>query len=103
MIQVSFLYPNAENSTFDFDYYINIHCPLSKAAFGEALKRLNVERGMCGIMPDSKPPFHAVGRLCFESVEAFYGALMPHIDELKADAAKYTNVEPMIQIGELID
>jgi len=103
MIQVSFLYPDAEGSTFDFDYYIGTHCPLSKAVFGESLKLFSVERGISGIMPDSKAPFHAVGRLCFDSVEAFYAALTPHIDELKADAAKYTNVEPVIQISEIID
>ena len=52
-------------------------------------------------MPDSKPPFHAVGHLLFESIDAFYGALIPHIEELKADVANYTNVEAFIQISEV--
>ena len=52
-------------------------------------------------MPDSKPPFHAVGNLFFGSIEAFYYALMPYAEELKADGSNYTNVEAVVQISEV--
>jgi uncharacterized protein (TIGR02118 family) len=103
MIQVSFLYPNTEGSSFDFEYYINKHCPLSEDRFGTALKQMTVVRGLGGIAPGSKPPFHAVGQLVFGSIDEFYGALMPHVEEFKADVSNYTDVEAVIQISEIVD
>ncbi len=101
MIKVSFFYPNTEGSTFDFDYYCNTHAALSKQRLAPALKSFSVDYGLSSIMPDSKPPFHAVGHLLFDSIEAFYGALTPHIEELKGDVRNYTDVEAIIQISEV--
>jgi len=101
MIKVSFLYPNTEGSTFDLDYYCNEHVALSKERLAPALKGLSIDRGLSSVMPGSKPPFHAVGHLLFDSVEAFYGALTPHLDELRGDVSNYTNVEAVIQISEV--
>ncbi len=101
MIKVSFFYPNTEGSTFDFDYYFNTHAALSKQRLAPALKGFSVDYGLSGIMPDTKPPFHAVGYLLFDSVEAFYSALTPHIEELKGDVSNYTDVEAIIQISEV--
>jgi len=101
MIKVNFFYPNEEGSTFDLDYYVNIHVPLSKECFGAALKRISIDSGISGIMPDSKPPFHAIGSLYFDSVESFYEAVMPHVETLRADAEKYASHEPTIQISEV--
>lgn len=101
MIKVSFFYPNTEGSTFDFDYYCNTHAALSKQRLAPALKGFSVDYGLSSVMPDSKPPFHAVGHLLFDSIEAFYGALTPHIEELKGDVRNYTDVEAIIQISEV--
>ena len=100
LIKVNFFYPNDEGSTFDLDYYINVHVPLSKECFGAALKGITIDSGISGIMPDSKPPYHAIGTLYFDSVESFYEALMPHVETLRADAQKYSSHEPIIQISE---
>jgi uncharacterized protein (TIGR02118 family) len=101
MIKVSFFYPNTEGSTFDFDYYSSTHLALSKQRLSPALKNISIDYGVSGIMPDSKPPFHAVGNLLFDSIEEFYIALTPHIEELKGDVSNYTNVEAIIQISEV--
>jgi len=95
MIKVNFFYPNAEGSTFDMDYYVNAHVALAKECFGAALK------GISSIMPDTKPAFHAIGSIYFDSVESFYEALTPHIETLRADAQKYASHEPTIQISEV--
>ena len=102
MIRVSFLYPNIEGSSFDFDYYLNVHCELSKVRFGSALKGVTIDSGISGIFPGSKPPYHAVGSLLFDSTEAFYEALSPHIDELKGDVKNFTDVEAVIQISNVV-
>ena len=100
MIKVTFLYPNSEGSRFDMEYYKTTHLQLSRDKFGTALKGLHVDKGSSGIEPGSRPPFHAVAHLLFESKEEFYAALIPNIEEFKADALKYTDVEPVIFISE---
>jgi uncharacterized protein (TIGR02118 family) len=101
MIKVTFLYPNVEGSRFDLDYYGTAHVALVRQKLGEALKNLSINYGLSGIAPGSKPSFHAIGNLSFDSLAAFYEAFAPHIEEFKADAAKYTDVEPIIQISDV--
>jgi uncharacterized protein (TIGR02118 family) len=36
----------------------------------------------------------------FESVEAFQAAFAPHAAEIQGDIPKYTDIEPVLQIGE---
>ncbi|HJS51852.1 MAG TPA: EthD family reductase [Pyrinomonadaceae bacterium] len=102
MIKVTFLYPNNEGSRFDMDYYRTAHLDLSRAKFGPALKGLAVDAGTAGINPGSKPPFHAIAQLLFETIDEFYSAAIPNIEEFKADALKYTDVEPVILISESV-
>ena len=102
MIKVTFLYPNNEGSKFDMAYYKAVHLQLSRDKFGPALKGLTVDEGMAGIEPGSKPPFHAFAQLLFETPDDFYAALIPNIEEFKADALRYTDVEPVILISESI-
>lgn len=101
MIKVSFFYPNTEGSTFDSDYYSSTHAAIFKQRLAPALKSFSIDYGLSGVIPDSKPPFHAAAHLFFDSIEAFYHALMPHSEELKADGSNYTNVEAVVQISEV--
>jgi uncharacterized protein (TIGR02118 family) len=40
----------------------------------------------------------------FESMEAFQGALgLPATGEVMADVANYTNIEPVMQVSEVVD
>ena len=103
MIKVSFHYPDTGNSRFDIEYYTTSHLRLARELFGDALLGISIDRGIAGIMPGSAPPFHAVGHLLFDSVERFYEAVMPNVDQFRADAAKYTDVEPVIFISETVE
>lgn len=101
MIKVNFFYPNTKGSTFDLEYYSNVHVPLAKECFGPALKRLTIDSGISSIMPGSRPPFHAIGSAYFDSVESFYEAVTPHIETFQNDAAKYCSETAVIQISEI--
>ena len=101
MIRVSFFYPNTEGSTFDLDYYSSTHAALAKQKLAPALKGFSIDSGLSSLMPGSKPPYHAIGHLLFDSIEAFYGAIMPHREELRSDVPNYTNVDAVIQISEV--
>ena len=102
MIKVTFLYPNNDGSRFDLEYYTTAHLQLSREKFGTALKGLTVDRCFSGIEPGSNPAFHVVAHLLFETLDEFYASLIPNIEEFKADALKYTDVEPTILISESI-
>lgn len=102
MIKVTFLYPNASGSRFDMDYYLSAHLDLSREVFGH-VRGISIDRGISAVEPSSIPPFHAVASLLFDSLDDFYGALMPRLDDLKADVPEYTDTETIIQISEVVD
>ena len=103
MIKVTFLYPRTEGSWFDFEYYLTKHLKLSREVFQPVLRGLEIDRGVSGIDPESAAPFHAAANLLFDSADDFYGALMPRLEELKADAGKYSNTETVILISEVLN
>ena len=103
MIKVTFLYPKAAEGRFDLDYYLAEHLSLSREVFGPVLRGIEIDLGLSGIEPDSPSPYHAAAHLKFDSANDFYGALIPRIDELRAEVAKYTDSVTIIQISEVLD
>jgi len=101
MIKVTFLYPNKPGSRFNADYYIDVHMPLAIRLLGPTLKGVSAEIGISSAMPGSAPPNAALASFTFDSVEAFTAAVMPHYMELQSDIPNYTDIEPVVQIGDL--
>lgn len=101
MIKVSVIYPNDEGNRFDMDYYVSKHVPLCQQLLGAALQRVEIDEGLSGAAPDSRPPYVAAVHLYFESTTAFYEAFGPHASEILKDVPNYTNVKPMTQIAKL--
>ncbi len=102
MIKVSVLYPNTPDGRFDVEYYLTRHVPLVQERCGEALKRGEIEQGINGGEPGTKPPFRISGHLFFESTEAMENSLFRHMPELLADIPNYTNIQPTMQISEVL-
>ena len=101
MIQLNILYPKSENANFDWDYYLNIHMPLSIKLHGTALKAITISKGVEGI--ESAPvSYVAVTNMLFESVDTFIEAFMPHAETLQGDIKNYTNIQPIIQFSEVV-
>jgi len=101
MIKVSVLYPSDKGSKFDIDYYCNSHMPMVQRKLGPACKSIEVDRGVAGGAPGSKPAFAAMGHMYFDSAEAFQTAFGPHAKEIMADIPNYTDIPPTIQISEV--
>ena len=101
-IKVSVLYPSGEGKTFDMDYYCNKHVPMAAQLLGDAVIGATVERGLAGGAPDSKPTYQAMGNLYFESIENFQNSFGPNADKIMGDLPNYTNIEPVIQISEVM-
>ncbi len=101
MIRVSVFYPNTEGKKFDMAYYCNKHIPMVKQKLGAACKRVDVDQGLAGAQPGSRPGFAAMCYLSFDSVDAFQGAFGPHAEAIMGDIPNYTDIEPVIQVNEV--
>jgi uncharacterized protein (TIGR02118 family) len=95
MFKVSVLYPKSDDSTFDMDYYREKHM----AIVNRVLKpdRVEIDRAVDG-------PFIAVGHLYFATQEALQAGMgSPDVGETMEDIPSYTNVQPQIQISEIVE
>jgi uncharacterized protein (TIGR02118 family) len=103
MIRVSVLYPNTPDGKFDLDYYTGKHMSLVTDRLKPlGLQRWEVDKGLAGGSPDAPAPFVAVGHIYFNSVEEFQKAFGAHGAELMGDIPNFTNIEPQVQISEII-
>jgi uncharacterized protein (TIGR02118 family) len=101
MIKVSVLYPNSEGNKFDMAYYCSKHIPMVQQLLGTSCKRTDVEQGLAGAVPGSRPAYIAMCHLYFDSVEAFQAAFGPHAPAIMGDIPNYTNIQPTIQVSEV--
>ena len=102
MTKVSVLYPNGKGKKFDMDYYCGPHVKMVIELLGEALKGASIESGIAGGLPGSPAPFLAIANMYFTSVEEFENSFGPNADKILGDAPNFTNVEPIIQISEVM-
>jgi uncharacterized protein (TIGR02118 family) len=102
MIKVSVFYPNNDGARFDMDYYRDRHMRMVQERLGTACKGIAVEHGVAGGTPGSRPQFIAMGHIYFDSLEAFQASFSKHVSEFVADVPNYTNLQPVIQISEVV-
>ena len=102
MYKVSVMYPNGDGATFDHAYYRDRHMPMVKEKLGAALSRYTVDKGIAGGAPGSPPAFVASCSLFVESLEAFQAGMAAHGRAIMADVPNYTNVQPRIEITEVV-
>ena len=102
MIKVSVMYPHAPGARFDHDYYRDTHMPLLKARMGEYCRYYTIDRGLAGGTPGSAPAFVAMCHVYCDSVEAFQAGFGPHAAEIMADVLNYTDLQPTLQISEVV-
>jgi uncharacterized protein (TIGR02118 family) len=102
MIKVSVLYANGDGKKFDFDYYVTKHVPLVSNTLGEALVDTSYDKGLGGGAPGSEAPFAAIANLFFNSMEEFGQAFEKGAPILMADIPNFTNIEPIIQVNEVV-
>lgn len=104
MIKISILYPNNPSTRFDVRYYIDTHMPLSIGLLSAhpGFKGVSVERGLGGAMPGTGAAYIAMCHFLFDSTEDFMTAFTPHTAELQGDMPNYTDIEPIIQVSEVL-
>jgi uncharacterized protein (TIGR02118 family) len=102
MIKVSVLYPDSEGKSFDMDYYCNKHVPLVAGLLGDSVKGASIEKGIGGSEPGSNAPFAAMGNLYFDTMQEFANSFGPNAETIFADIHNFTNIEPVVQISEIM-
>ena len=103
MIRISVLYPAGAGKKFDMDYYAKKHMALVQQRLGGfGLVRTEVDRGVAGGAPGAPAPYVAVGHLYFNSAADFQKGMGVHSKEIMADIPNYTNIQPQIQISEIV-
>lgn len=102
MIKISVMYPNEKGKWFDIEYYENKHMPMVKGRLGDTLKGYGVDHAICESESGVASPYIAVGYLLFESFEQFQKEYLPQRDEVKKDIPNYTDIEPVVQISEIV-
>lgn len=102
MIKVSVLYPDGDGKKFDMSYYLNSHIPLVSETLGDALINASYDKGLAGGEPGSSAPFLAIANLFFNSMEEFGQAFSTGAPVLMGDLPNFTNIDPVIQINEVI-
>ena len=104
MIKISILYPRDKGSRFDMRYYTETHMPLSIELLSAhpGFKGVSVERGLGGAVPGTDAAFVAMCHFLFDSAEDFMVAFTPHAAVLQGDMPNYTDIEPVIQINEIV-
>lgn len=102
MVKFSIFYPNEEGKNFDMDYYVNSHIPMVMEKLGGAVKGGTVDKGLVGSDPSVPPLYAAMGHILFDSVEEFQNAIGPHMEAIMADIPNYTDIQPAVQISEVM-
>lgn len=100
MIRCSVSYPRTAEKKFDLEYYQKHHMPLVKDRLSPV--KVEIDAGIPNYKGEPSPYF-AIGHMTFESMEELvtkYGAAAL---ELHADIPNYTDIEPIIQVSEIIE
>jgi len=103
MVRISVLYATSEGKKFDHDYYVNRHMKLVRERLNSfGLVRTEVDKGLGGGAPGAPAPYAAIGHVYFNTLGDFQKGMAQHGKELLGDVPNFTNIQPQIQISEII-
>ena len=67
-----------------------------------ALARMEIEKGLSGPFPGSPAPYVFTAHFYFQNLETLMGALTSAAPRLLEDIPNFTNISPIVQIGEIV-
>jgi uncharacterized protein (TIGR02118 family) len=95
------MYPRQAGKTFDLEYYIREHMALVHEKMDAlGLQQVEVDGGIPGL-DGQESPFFAIGHLQFHSFEEYEMAFTAVGKDLIDDIPNYSNVEPLVFVGEV--
>ena len=69
---------------------------------GDAVIGASVEQGLGGGDPNQSATYIAMGNLYFKTMESFENSFGPNAEKIMGDIPNYTNINPVIQISEVM-
>ncbi len=102
MVRLFAMYPNKPDSKFDFDYYASVHMQMAKERLREfGLRGMGITKGISTL--DGEPAAYiCIGTVDFDNAEDMQRGFEAHAEALMADIPNYTDIEPEIQISEVL-
>lgn len=100
-VTLQVIYPNADGTNFDYDYYMSTHMGIVGDCIGEHIQSTLVTKGIAG-GPDTPPGYHAIASIVFAdsaALDAAMGKLGPALE----DIPNFTNASPQVLIGDRLD
>ncbi len=101
MYYITAIYPYQDGAYFNFDYYKERHIPLLISCFGDNFIDIQVRQGLAGIERDS-PDFICIFSMRVHSFTRWQDQIKLHGDQIFNDTKNFTNLEPIIQIDQLV-
>jgi len=99
-LSLQVLYPTANDTTFDHEYYASNHMAIVGEHMGPHIDNTLIVKGLAG-GPDVPPGFHAVATMTFtdqNALDAALGAAGPAL----ADIPNFYSGEPQMLIGSVV-
>ncbi len=98
MHYVTVMYPNREGMRFDFDYYMSQHIPMVARLLDATIE---VTKGT--ETPSGTPAsFLYAARIRIRSLDEYQAAIAQHGAQIIGDIPNYTDVQPTVQIDEIL-
>ena len=98
-VSLQVLYPTANGTTFDHDYYMSKHMPMVGEHMGAHIQDTLVVKGLAGA-PDTPAGFHAIATMVFADQAAMDAALAASGPVLK-DIPNFYSSQPQMLFGEV--
>ncbi|KPA20869.1 EthD protein [Shimia sp. SK013] len=100
-VSMQVLYPVAEGTTFDHDYYATTHMALVAEHMGPHITSAQASKGLGGGGPDVPAPYHVIATIVFPDQPSM-DAAMAASGPVMADVPNFTNIRPTVMIGEVL-
>jgi uncharacterized protein (TIGR02118 family) len=84
------------------DYYSSKHMPMIADLLGDSLKMFEIDKGISGRTPQDPIPYLAIGYLYFDHLSAFQNSFRHHAEKIRGDVPNYTDIQPVVQISEVL-
>ena len=102
MVKIAIMYPYADDKSFDMEYYANKHMPMVAELFGDGLKHMAIDKGVSGRTEGDPLPYVAIGYFYFNQLSEYQEAFGPNAEQILNDIPNYTDIQPVIQISEVV-
>jgi uncharacterized protein (TIGR02118 family) len=103
MIRVTVSYPTTPGGRFDLDYYMKKHMPMVQERLQKfGMSSYSVSKGLAGGAPGSSAEFMITALIHVDTMEHVQAGMAAESATIMADIPNYTDIQPRIQIDEVL-